>query len=238
MSAWLFDFDNTLVALESAVDWAASRIELEQYLRREGVGDAIFAEIPRGNLPLYEALRARLMDGAGEAAEREALGSLARKDTEALLRSASAIIEAYELRGIERAQTLPGATALLRALKARNNAVAIVTSNSARTIERWLALQHPRLHLDAIVGRDAMLPLKPAPDSIGRALELCRTAPDDAFFVGDSEADAGAAGAARVRFYGIAARPLQRTRLIGVGALAVFDSPAELKNSLIFTGAT
>ncbi|MGH7841364.1 MAG: hypothetical protein ACREQT_07540, partial [Candidatus Binataceae bacterium] len=67
MSAWLFDFDNTLVALESEVDWAASRVELEAYLRREGVGDAIFAEIPRGNLPLYEAIRARLMAGAGEA---------------------------------------------------------------------------------------------------------------------------------------------------------------------------
>jgi len=239
MSAWLFDFDNTLVALEPEVDWPASRIELEKYLRREGVGEALFAEIPRGNLPLYEALRTRLMEGAGEGAERaerETLGTRARQDPEALLRAADAIIEAYELRGLERAQTLPGATVLLRALKARNNTVAIITSNSARTIERWLERQHPLIHLEAIVGRDALLPLKPAPDSVERGLKLCRALPGDAFFVGDSEADAGAARAARVRFLGITAQPQQRSRLIHAGALAVFDSPAELSDFFTLTG--
>jgi phosphoglycolate phosphatase-like HAD superfamily hydrolase len=235
MSAWLFDFDNTLVALEPEVDWAASRIELEKFLRAEGVGEAIFVEIPRGNLPLYEALRARLMDDAGEAAESETLGGLARTDPEALLRAASTMIENYELRGVERARTLPGATALLRALKARNNAVAIITSNSARTVERWLELQHPALRLDGIVGRDAMMPLKPAPDSVGRGLELCRAAPDDAFFVGDSEADAGAARKARVRFYGITPNSTQRSRLMRAGSLAVFGSPAEFGDVLTLT---
>ncbi|MGH7985811.1 MAG: hypothetical protein ACREQX_05930, partial [Candidatus Binataceae bacterium] len=60
---WLFDFDNTLAALEPVVEWARSRGELEAYLREAGVGDAIFAEFPRGNLLLYEALRARLLAG-------------------------------------------------------------------------------------------------------------------------------------------------------------------------------
>ena len=38
------DFDNTLAALKPQVDWAASRRELEAYLRSEGVGDSIFTE--------------------------------------------------------------------------------------------------------------------------------------------------------------------------------------------------
>src|SRR5260370_41547777 len=62
---WLFDFDNTLAELEPSDDWAASRRELEPYLRAAGVADPIFAEIPRGNLPPDEALRARLAPAVG-----------------------------------------------------------------------------------------------------------------------------------------------------------------------------
>src|SRR6202035_680732 len=64
---WMFDFDNTVAPLEPAVDWAGSRRELQAWLRAQGVADALFEEFPRGNLVLYEALRARLCAG-GDAA--------------------------------------------------------------------------------------------------------------------------------------------------------------------------
>ena len=54
---WLFDFDNTVAALEREVDWPGSRRELEAFLRAEGVDEKIFVEIPKGNLPLYAALQ-------------------------------------------------------------------------------------------------------------------------------------------------------------------------------------
>lgn len=127
---WLFDFDNTLAALEPEVDWAASRRELEAYLRGEGVGDAIFTEFPKGNLLLYDALRSRLQDGA-HAANNSG-------PSDKLLRRASGIIEAYELRGVERATFLPGAAELLRTLAGGPTSTAIVTSNSSRTVARWL----------------------------------------------------------------------------------------------------
>src|ERR1700687_2918314 len=63
---WLFDFDNTLAALEREVDWPGSRRELEAYLRAEGVDQEIFAEIPKGNLPLYAALHSRWLRQAPE----------------------------------------------------------------------------------------------------------------------------------------------------------------------------
>src|ERR1700693_2631244 len=56
---WLLDFDNTLAALEREVDWPGSRRELEAFLHAEGVDQEIFAEIPKGNLPLYAALHSR-----------------------------------------------------------------------------------------------------------------------------------------------------------------------------------
>jgi len=229
---WLFDFDNTLVALEPEVDWAASRVELERYLRHAGVGDAIFAEVPKGNLPLYEKLRGRLMEHAGAGAAGLARDARPGVNPAVLLAGASAIIEAYELRGAERAAALPGATGLLRAVKARNRPVAIVTSNSSRTVRRWLERHELSGAVDFIVGRDTMLPLKPAPDMIVRALALSGAAAQEAVFVGDSEADAGAARAAGVAFYGIATTAERRERFARDGAREIFGTPAELAKRL------
>ena len=50
----------------------------------------------------------------------------------------------------------------------------------------------------------------------------------DAVFVGVSEADWGAADAAGVGFYGVAASPAARDRLLAAGASAIFAAPAAL----------
>lgn len=226
---WCFDFDNTLAALERVVDWAASRRELEAYLRREGVDDQIFLDFPKGNLLLYDSLRGRLMT-APASANKSSDGDGARFSNDAgrLLRRASEIIETYELRGAERAAPLAGALELLRALAACNFAVAIVTSNSSRTVRRWLERHRVMSCVAAIVGRDSALPLKPSSAMVTRALNLHATAAGDAVFVGDSLADAEAARAAGVRFLGIAAEPAGRERLTAAGAEAVFESPGAL----------
>ena len=41
---WLFDFDNTLAALEREVDWPGGRRELEAALRAMGVEAKIFVD--------------------------------------------------------------------------------------------------------------------------------------------------------------------------------------------------
>lgn len=73
-----------------------------------------------------------------------------------------------------------------------------------------------------------MLALKPAPDSVERALVLCSAVSSDAVFIGDSEADLKAARGAQVGFYGVATREEARHRLIAAGAREVFASPAAL----------
>lgn len=228
---WMFDFDNTLAPLEPAVDWAGSRRELQAWLGAQGVAQALFEEFPRGNLVLYEALRARLCAG-GEAARavltREAA---ADGDVGALLAGASAIIERHELAGVSAVAPAPGATELLRALRAAGGAVAIVTSNSSRTVTAWLrtwAADPPTELVDLIVGRDSGLALKPSPATLERALAVCAATPAEAAFVGDSEADFNAAKAAAVRFYGVNAKPQGRDRLIALGASPVFSSPSAI----------
>ena len=215
---WLFDFDNTLVALEKTVNWNQSRSELEPMLRAAGCPPELFEEFPRGNLVLYDAIRLRLEAGAFNT-------TMPSRD---LLQRASNIIEYHELAGVDRAEPLPGAPELLIELAERRIPAAIVTSNSSRTVVRWLARARLVHTVRIVVGRDTLLPLKPAPDMIRRALEHCKTAAGDALFVGDSEADLKAAKAAGVRFFAIAPGSERRTRMSEDGAAAVFSSPAEL----------
>jgi phosphoglycolate phosphatase-like HAD superfamily hydrolase len=245
---WMFDFDNTLAPLETAVDWARSRRELQAWLGAQGVSEALFEEFPRGALVLYESLRARLCAGGDAARAVLALGKIAAVlanghnggpergggDHEAaaalrtLLSGASAIIERHELARVRAVAPAPGAIELLRALRAAGGSIAIVTSNSSRTVAAWLEARHAENLVDLIVGRDSGLALKPSPAMVHRALEVCAVAPADAAFAGDSDTDLQAAAAAAVCFYGVNAKAAGRQRLIALGASRVFPSPSAL----------
>ena len=221
---WMFDFDNTIARLEPEVDWAGGRLILEPYLRSIGAPDELFARIPRGNLPLYDAYRTLTLSESDRAEVTERL------------RHASQIIEKLELAGVDRAHPLEGAIEILAALKASSAAIAIVTSNSSKTVQRWF----DRNGVDpgeAIIGRDTLLGLKPAPDMLVRALELFSVDRSEAAFVGDSDADIRAAQSCGVRFYGIAPTDSARELLLAAGADEIFASSAALAIHLNLSAA-
>ena len=218
VSLWLFDFDNTLARLEPVVDWAASRRELEPMLRNAGAPEPLFRQFPKGNLVLYEAYRAHLAamvprDGGQRAA---------------ILLEASAIIEKYELQGMDRAASLPGAVDILGAITRAGSTVGIVTSNSSRTVRSWLEKNGAGKSVQIIVGRDSLLPLKPAPDMIIEARKTAEVPAERTTYVGDTPADCVAAHAAGVTFCGIAGAQSARDALREAGASEIFASPAAL----------
>ncbi|HLX37609.1 MAG TPA: HAD family hydrolase [Candidatus Binataceae bacterium] len=220
---WIFDFDNTLARLEPEVDWAGGRRELEPMLRALGIPEDLFTQFPRGNLPLYSGMRARLMDLANDGSRE-----FTRARVRSILRQASTTIEKYELAGTDRAAPLDGAIDLLHALKAGGSRIAIVTSNSSRTIRRWLTLHRLSRYVDAIVGRDSLLALKPSPEMIARALKRCDVRAKDSAFVGDADSDYLAAAALGMDFFGVAFRQDLRDKLAAAGAARIFSSPAAL----------
>jgi len=218
VSLWLFDFDNTLARLEPVVDWAASRRELEPMLRNAGAPEPLFQQFPKGNLVLYEAYRAHLAamvprDGGQRAA---------------ILLEASAIIEKYELQGMDRAASLPGAVDILGAITRAGSTVGIVTSNSSRTVRSWLEKNGAGKSVQIIVGRDSLLPLKPAPDMILEARKTGGIRAQRTTYVGDTPTDCAAARAASVTFCGIASSDGARDGLREAGAIEIFASPAAL----------
>jgi phosphoglycolate phosphatase-like HAD superfamily hydrolase len=211
----MFDFDNTIARLEPEVDWAGGRLKFEPYLRSVDAPADIFEKFPNGNLPLYDEYRGRLLsDGKLDA------------EASRLLKSASDMIEDLEMTGVDRAAELEGALAMLDAVRDTGAEIAIVTSNSSRTVERWF--RGKGATIKTIVGRDTLLALKPAPEMVLRALELFSIKAKEAAFVGDSEADLLAARAAKVRFYGIASSDAAHDRLLAAGAEEIYASPAAL----------
>jgi len=196
---WIFDFDNTLARLEPEVDWAGGRRELEPMLRGLGVPADLFEQFPRGNLPLYAGMRTRLIELATNGSRE-----FTRARVRAILREASAMIEKYEVAGVDRAAPLEGAIDLLRALRTYGAQLAIVTSNSSRTIRRWVSPRRLNRSVDAIVGRDSLLALKPSPEMISRALMRCGVRAKDSAFVGDADSDYLAAATLGMDFFGVA----------------------------------
>ena len=214
---WIFDFDNTIARLEPEVDWAGGRRELEPMLRELGVPEDLFEKFPRGNLPLYGGMHSRML----ELIEDRSSGFNASR-MRAIMRAASKMIEKYELAGVDRAVSLDGAIDLLTRLKAKRAKIAIVTSNSSRTIRRWFAIHRLSRLIDVIVGRDSLLALKPSPEMISRALDRCATRAQDSAFVGDADSDYLAATQLGVEFFGIGFSPGLRDRLAAAGAQADF----------------
>jgi len=218
IGAWLFDFDNTLAALEPQVNWAASRVELEDYLRTQRIPAALFRAFPKRNLVLYEAVRADL----------QAKGLVSDPELFELLRGASEIIERHEMAGVANTPPLQGAIELLTELHARNTPSAIVTSNSSRTVRRWLDLHRLQATVKVVIGRDSMMALKPDPSMLSRALAELRVSTNDALFIGDAAADLSAARSIGLRFAAIVSKPRAGEALRQAGADAIFNSPAEL----------
>ncbi len=220
---WIFDFDNTIARLEPEVDWAGGRRELEPMLRGLGVPEDLFEKFPRGNLPLYSGVQARLRELVGD---RKSGFSTARMKR--ILRAASRMIEKYELAGVDRAVPLQGALALLEQLRGKGAKLAIVTSNSSRTIRRWFTIHRLGRLIDVIVGRDSMLALKPSPEMLSHALTQCHLRAKGAAFVGDADSDYQAAAELGIEFFGIAFNENLRDRLAAAGARRIFSSPAAL----------
>ena len=248
---WLFDFDNTIARLEPEVDWAGGRPVLESYLRSVGAPDELFERIPRGNLPLYDAYRTLMLANyQPNKAENprnpidtkqpidttptrlfpfpqgKGLGVRFARITDQL-RHASDLIEKIELEGVDRAQPLDGAVETIAALQKSGATIAIVTSNSSKTVARWFK-KNGTTSPDAIIGRDTVLGLKPCPDMLFRALEIFSIDRSESAFVGDSEADLKAAQTCGIQFYGIAPNEAARDRLLASGATEIFASPAAL----------
>lgn len=110
-------------------------------------------------------------------------------DLERLLRDA-------EVAGADRSTRLPA----LDALHELSCPVGICTANSVPAAKRALESFDALGAVDAVVGRESVAASKPDPRPLQACLDRLEATPGNALFVGDAEADAGAAAGAGTSF--------------------------------------
>jgi len=115
-------------------------------------------------------------------------------------------------------------------LKHRGHTVVLASSAKADEVEHYLDLLDARGLADAWTTSADVESTKPAPDLVRAALE--KASSDDAVMVGDTTWDIEAAKRADVPTVAVITGGFSRAELEEAGAVAVFESVAELRSGL------
>jgi HAD superfamily hydrolase (TIGR01509 family) len=203
----IFDIEGTLVDnnYQHALAWFRA-------LRRHGIVVPIVRihrHLGMGGDQLVSAL-------AGRSAEQE-LGDELR----------DAWVEEFDPM-LEEVEPLPGAHDLVAELKGRGLTVVLASSGKPKHVEHFVDLLRVRDLVDAWTTSEDVEKTKPEPDLIHVALDRVGGDPGDAVMIGDSVWDIEAAGKVGVPSLAIRTGGYGDDELIGAGASAVYDSPAEL----------
>jgi len=209
--AVLFDLDGTLI--DSAPDIAAS---VNTLLARHRLGPLTVPEVT-----------AMVGHGIEKTVERAFAAVGHPKNSRELAVLNSEMIDIYADNLTNLTVLMPGAREAVEALHARGVRLGVATNKPQRATE--IVLDHFGLtrFVDCVIGGDAGVKKKPAPDILLASLERLGADPWDALMVGDSGADVDSAKAAGIAVAvvrgGYANVPAET-----LGADVVIDSLAEL----------
>jgi len=131
---------------------------------------------------------------------------------------------------IDEVAPFEGARALIEELKGRGHAVVLASSAKQDEVEHYLELLDARGLADGWTTSADVDATKPEPDLVRAALEAAGT--EDAVMVGDTTWDAEAAARAGIGTVAVLTGGFSEAELREAGAVAVFDSVAELRSSL------
>jgi HAD superfamily hydrolase (TIGR01509 family) len=123
-----------------------------------------------------------------------------------------------------------GARELIEALKGREHVVVLASSAKEEEVDHYLDLLDARDLADAWTTSADVETTKPAPDLIAAAMAKARVL--SAVMVGDTVWDVKAAERAELKTIGVLTGGFAEAELLEAGAVAVFESPAELRENL------
>lgn len=127
-----------------------------------------------------------------------------------------------------RLRPLPGARRLLQACHDHGLRVVLASSADPRELEVLRAALDCDDAIDAATSSGDVDASKPAPELVQVALGQAGTSPAESVFIGDAVWDAQACQRAGVPCIGVLTGGTSRAELTEAGAVAVYDSPADL----------
>ena len=131
---------------------------------------------------------------------------------------------------IDEVPPLEGARELIEALKGRGHTVVLASSAHGDDVEHYLDLLDVRDLVDAWTTSDDVEATKPEPDLVAAAMQ--KAGELTAVMVGDTTWDVKAAARADVKTIAVLTGGFSEAELLAAGAVAVFESAAELAASL------
>jgi HAD superfamily hydrolase (TIGR01509 family) len=131
---------------------------------------------------------------------------------------------------IDEVEPLPGARALLVALRERGTTTVLASSAKADEVDAYLDLLEAHELVDGWTTSADVEATKPEPDLVRAALD--KAGADEAILVGDSVWDCEAAARAGIPTVGVLTGGFARAELLDAGAVAVYESAAELVDHL------
>ena len=134
---------------------------------------------------------------------------------------------------IDEVQPFAGARGLIEDLKARGGKVVLASSAPPVDMAHYLGLLDAHDLADGWTDASTVQRTKPEPDLVEAALELVGGGP--AVMIGDSIWDCEAAKAAKVKTIAVRTGGFGADELLEAGAIAVFESIAELRERLAET---
>jgi HAD superfamily hydrolase (TIGR01509 family) len=133
---------------------------------------------------------------------------------------------------IDEVRPMAGSRELIEQLKARGHTVVLASSAKEDEVDHYLDLLDARELADDWTTSADVESTKPAPDLVSSALEKAGASADDAVMVGDTPWDVKAADRAGVKTITVLTGGFAPAELEEAGALAVFESVAELCEKL------
>ncbi|MDA8335066.1 MAG: HAD family hydrolase [Peptococcaceae bacterium] len=209
VKAVVFDLEGTLV------DFQWNLLEGERELRQV---------IAQSDLPLS------LFSGADYAGIWNGAVTCAPAGTRPeLQRRLGLVFDRWDEDALSRWSLMPGAVPALAFLRARGVAAGLVTNIGARAVTRVFERFALGGFFNRIVTRNDVTCLKPRGEGLLKCLAGLGVKEDDAFFVGDSVTDIGAAREAGVRVAVVRGGQSQPEDLAGAGCFRLLSSLAEVR---------
>ncbi|HLI60519.1 MAG TPA: HAD family hydrolase [Solirubrobacteraceae bacterium] len=133
---------------------------------------------------------------------------------------------------IDEVRPMAGARELIETLKERGHRVVLASSAKAEEVDRYLDMLDARELADGWTTSADVERTKPAPDLVHAALERIDGDAGDAVMIGDTPWDVRAAAEADVETIAVITGGFSEQELRDAGAVAVFESVAELRERL------
>src|SRR6185437_6994395 len=132
-------------------------------------------------------------------------------------------------------RAMEGSQSLIDELRERGHRVVLATSAKPEELDHYLDMLDARERADAWTSSEDVESTKPEPDLVHAALQKLDADPGDAMMIGDTPWDVEAAKRAGVATIAVRTGGFAAEELREAGALAVYESVAELRDSLAET---